>query len=300
MRRIIISIAIAAVAMSAFGAPKKKPKTAPAPVTTLEASVSQVNDRRSTAFFSQLSIRLELGGITASEVSAAKVKITKAVDDTGRDLTDPEAGEPAFQPMPGPMSLNEDPERPAMLEVALKNPDRNAITVKEVMGDVEFYMPGKDPDAVAYFPKFKTMTGKPLTHRALKANGVEISIVSDAQIEADKKKAAEAKRKEAIAEGADEEMVEYAVSSVEEYYFKPEPGEFVLRIKDPNKRVHDLQFVTPSGEAQRLFSQEREGGYTVISSFGETVDVNWDLRVNLRTAKSVSRHKLELKDVELP
>lgn len=300
MRRIIISIAIAAIAVSALGAPKKKPKPAAAPTPTLEASVSQVNDRRSTAFFSQLSIRLELEGITAASVAAAKVKITKAVDDTGRDLTDPEAGEPEFKSMPGPMSFNEDPERPAMLEVVLKNPDRNAITVKEVTGEVEFYMPAKDPDALANFPKFKTMTGKPLTHRALKANGVEISVVSDAQIEADKKKAAEAKRKEAIAEGADEEMVKYAVSSVEEYYFKPEPGEFVLRVKDPNKRIHELQFVSPSGEAQRLFSQDREGGYTVLSSFGEPVDVNWGLRVNLRTAKSVSRHKLQLKDVELP
>lgn len=299
MKRIIISIAIAVIAASAFGAPPKK-KAKPAPTPTLKATVSQVNDRRTTAFFSQLSIRLELEGIAASEVSAAKVKITKAVDDTGRDLTDPEKEEPQFQTMMGPMSLKEDAERPAMLEVTLKNPDRNAITVKEVTGEVEFYMPGKDPDAVANFPKFQTMTGKALTHRALKANGVEISILGEAQLEADKKKAAEAKRKEAKAEGADEDTIAYMVSSVEEYFLKPEPGEFVLRIKDPNKRIHELQFVSPSGEPQRMFSQEREGGYTVISSFGETVNEDWGLRVNLRTPKTVSRHTLSLKDVELP
>jgi hypothetical protein len=299
MKRIIISIAIAVIAASAFGAPPKK-KAKPAPTPTLKASVSQVNDRRTTSFFSQLSIRLELEGIAASEVSAAKVKITKAVDDTGRDLTDPEKEEPQFQTMMGPMSLGEDADRPAMLEVTLKNPDRDALTVKEVTGEVSFYMPGKDPNAVADFPKFKSLAGKPITHRALKANGVEISVLSEAQLEADKKKAMEAKRKEAKAEGADEEAITYMVSSVEEYFLKPDAGEFVLRIKDPKKLIHELSFLPPSGEPQRLFSQERDGGYTVISSFGETVDENWGLRVSLRTPKTVSVHKLELKDVELP
>lgn len=297
MKKFIVLFSLTLFAAGTLSAQGRKSKGGAA--TPLKASVVQVADRRTTSFFSQLSIRLELDDVKASEVAAVKVRVTKAVDDTGRDLVDTEKNEPRFEPTGGPMSTGGDDDRPASVEVTLKNPDREAVVVTEVVGEVELYMPGKDRDAVAVIPNFQSLGGKPISNRALKASGVQISVIGPAQLEAAKQKAMQAKREEAKAEGSDEEMIAWQVSNVEQSFLTPEPGEIVLMIKDPNSRIHELGFVPPSGEAQRAFTQDRDG-MTVISTYGEPAQPDWGLKVSLRTPKTMKKYALALKDVKLP
>jgi len=90
MLKTAISIALALVIAAPLSAQTKKGGGSGA--TPVDATVSQIHDRRTTTSFAQLSISLELAGTKMSDVSAARVTVLKAVDDTGRDLTpDPEA-----------------------------------------------------------------------------------------------------------------------------------------------------------------------------------------------------------------
>ena len=146
-----------------------------------DVSLKQVNDRRSEGFFSELTLTLELPKIQSKEVTASRVYVTSATDDAGTDLVDPEEAEPRFEGNPR-ATMDDARPMPASVSVKLKNPARKARKVAAVAGEIELYMPGKDPNSVAEIAKFTTMTGKALAHKALKANGVEIAILNATQV----------------------------------------------------------------------------------------------------------------------
>ncbi|HEV7767728.1 MAG TPA: hypothetical protein VGQ76_22185, partial [Thermoanaerobaculia bacterium] len=52
--------------------------------TPIDVTVHQVNDRRTTGSFSQLAITLELPKIKSSEITASRVLISAATDNSGR------------------------------------------------------------------------------------------------------------------------------------------------------------------------------------------------------------------------
>lgn len=266
--------------------------------TPVEVKVQQVNDRRTSGSFSRLTIDLELPKILSSEVAASRVLIAAATDDSGQSLIDPEAGEPELE-------LNfrravDDKAPPATISVALKNPARAAMSVKEVRGEVELYMPGKDPNSVAEIARFVSFSGKPLAHKALKANGVEIALLSKPQIEAERKRIADAKRKEYKADGwEDGESLDQTIASVLETALPVEESDLLLRIKDPSQRIQELAYVDAAGEVKRISTREEEG-LTWLSTWGEKPQGDWKLRISMKTPKNMVRHSFAVKDVPLP
>ena len=150
-----------------------------------QVTIKRVNDRRTSGkFFNELAISLELPKVKASDVTAARVLVKSAVDSTGRSLVDPEKQEPRLESTQSGW-VSDDADARATVSLSLLNPERKATAVKEVQGEIELFMPGKDPNSVATIAKFLSLSGKPLTHKALKANGVEISLLSEAQIAAE-------------------------------------------------------------------------------------------------------------------
>ena len=298
MKKTAVTIAIVLLAASTLSAQSsKKGKSAgPSPI---EVSVSQIQDRRTSSFFSQLDITVQLQGISEADISASRITIRKAVDDTGLDLIDPEAGEPQFETTSSAYFKEKDTKTPASVAFKLKNPARDAVVVKEVRGEIELYMPDKDKDAVVVLPKFQSLAGKPVTNKALKASGIEVSVIGKAQLEAEKKKASKAKSDELKKDGADEETIKWMVSSFEESFYTPSEGEVALRVKDPNKRVHEYAFVDGAGTPQRAYPSERDG-LTILSTYGSAVDPSWGLQIKLRTPKTMAHHTFALNDVELP
>ena len=115
--RTTITIALALFAASVVAQPKATP---------VEVSIKQVNDRRTSGSFSQLTISLELPKISSRDVEASRVLIAAATDDSGRSLVDPEAGEPQLDPnFRGSLTGRDDKvPPPASVNVTLKNPDR--------------------------------------------------------------------------------------------------------------------------------------------------------------------------------
>lgn len=266
----------------------------------LDVTVRQVNDRRTSGSFSQLAIYLELPKVRAAEVAATRVFISTAVDDSGRSLIDADAREPELEPSRGGMGKeDEGSAEPAVVSLTLKNPDRKATTVKEVRGEVELYMPSRDPNSTAEVAKFLSFSGKPLSHRALKANGVEIALVSPAQLAAEKKRLGEAKRKSARESGWEGQDLEGIVSSYLQSLLTIEEGDLLLRIKDPNKRIQSISYVDPAGEVKRAMMRQEEG-MTILSTWGDKPKADWKLRVSMTTPKNLVRRPFALADVPLP
>ena len=76
-----------------------------------------------------------------------------------------------------------------------------AKALKEVSGEIELFVPSRDPNGEARIERFPSLAGKPAAHPALRANGVEISFVSKAQLDAERKKAEEAETAKLKKEG---------------------------------------------------------------------------------------------------
>jgi hypothetical protein len=291
--RTTIVIALALFAASVAAQPKATP---------IEVNIHQVNDRRTSGSFSQLSIALQLPKISSRDVEASRVLIAAATDDSGRSLLDPEAREPQLDPnFRGSMTGRDDKvPPPASVTVTLKNPDRKAKTVKEVRGEIELYMPGKDPNSVAEIAKFLSAPGKPLTHKALKANGVEISLVSPTQLTAERKRLGDAKRKEYIDSGWQPgEDLDNMVKSYTESLLTVDEGDVLVRIKDPNSRIQDIAYVDAAGELKRI-SNRTDEGFTYLTTWGEKPQADWKLKVSMKTPKNLVRYSFALKDVALP
>lgn len=264
-----------------------------------ETVIDQVNDRRTSGSFSELNITLKLPKIESADVVASRVLVSFAVDDLGQSLIDSKAEEPQLEPNAGALYGGKEKPSPASVTVKLKNPSRKATIVKQVTGEIELYMPSKDPNSVAEFPKFTSLSGKALAHKALKANGVELASISAAQIAAEKKKIEEAKRKELKDSGYDEETLKSVLESQMEYTLRFEEGDTVLKVKDPNKRIQDVVFIDGAGEEKRVSMSDNEG-YTVLSAWGEKPQPDWKLRVSLKTAKNLIRYPFAVSNVELP
>lgn len=270
---------------------------------TVEVKVERINDRRTSGSFSQLTIALELPKIRSSEVEASRVLISAATDNSGRSLLDPEASEPQLQPnfrMTRPGAAPENPPPPATVDVTLKNPDRKATTVKEVRGEIELYMPSKDPNSVADIPKFLSTAGKPITHKALKANGVEFALLNATQIQAERKRIADAKRKEYKDSGwEDEESLNTTIASMLESLLTISEDELLVRIKDPNQRIQDIAYVDAAGEVKRVSTRSEEG-VVYLSTWEGKPQPDWKLRVSMKTPKNMVRYAFALKDLALP
>jgi hypothetical protein len=291
--RTAITIALALFAANVFAQSKATP---------IEVSIKQVNDRRTNGSFASLNISLDLPKISSRDVEASRVLIAAATDDSGRSLLDPEASEPQLDPnFRGSLTGRDDKvPPPATVSVTLENPDRKAKTVKEVRGEIELYMPGKDPNSVAEIAKFMSSSGKPLTHKALKANGVEISLVSPAQLTAERKRLGDAKRKEYIEAGwTPGEDLDSMVQSYSESLLTVEESDVLARIKDPNGRIQDIAYVDAAGEIKRISTRTDEG-FTYLTTWGEKPQADWKLKVSMKTPKNLVRYSFMLKDVVLP
>lgn len=266
----------------------------------VDVTVDQVNDRRSKGPFADLTVVLELPKIKSSEVTASRVSVAAATDDTGRDLRPEEQSAELDPNSRGSMFRQNGEDPPCSVVVKLKNPARTATKVNEVRGEIELFMPGKDPNSVAEIAKFSTTAGKPLSHKALKANGVELALLSPAEVAAAKKRLGDTKRKEYQEAGYEGEDLEtYVKNYLENALTLDENSDIAVRLKDPNKRIQDVTYIDSAGEEKRVIVREEEG-VSILTSWGGPPKPDWKLRVSMKTAKNVVKHAFVVRDVKLP
>lgn len=288
MKSMIASLVLLLLPVPSF-AQKAKP---------VDATVKMVQDRRNSSF-GQLALTLELPSIITGDVASTRVHVLSAVDDLGTSLL-VEGADPGFEAnIYAQMGSEADRKQPTSINVGLMNPARTASKLTEVRGEVDLFMPAKDPNGVASIAKFRSATGKPLAHKALKANGVEVTILSDAQLEAARKKLSEEKRKELAGYGYEGESLEESVQQYSDSLFMLSESDFVVSVKDPKKRIQEIAVVTPEGEPKRLMPEEI-GEYVKYSTWGDPIGSDWTLKISMQTPKNMMRYAFAVKDVELP
>lgn len=275
-------------------------KASDPPVPGTRVSVVSLGDVRGSDSSSRLEIELELSDFPAAEVAAARLHVRRAVDDTGRDLVREDDRKSPLEPLRQGRSAGPDEKpAPAVVQLKLRNPARKAKTVAEISGDVELYIPGRDPNAVATIPNISAWAGKRLESPPLSASGVSIAMLTEEQLEAEKKRQAEKRKEEARKRGALGEMLESMASAFAQAFFTPEAGDVVLMVDDPDGRVVQMALLNAAGEDQTNGRMQQQG-LTVLSSSRRGPGPDWSLEVRLKTPKSEERRSFTLKDVPLP
>jgi hypothetical protein len=272
---------------------------------TVMVTAGLVEDRRTTGrFFGGLEIELKLAGDDLADAKAARVLVKKALDATGRDLIPESQREEDFSETGG---------GGPSLKVSLKNPVRGAVALQEVSGEVQMFMPGRDPAATAAVDKFLTRMDKPVSAAALKSAQIDVRLVSpktyranfeksQAELEKELEKNREALQKEAEKEGADAKQAEAFIELAKGLMgMMGEVGDndLVFQINDPQKRLFDIEVVDKAGK-----KIDRNGsmssGDTRILHFSEKLPADARLRFLIKTNKSLVRSPFTLKDVPLP
>ena len=289
------------------GKPKAKPKAAatkpaPPPASPANATITALQDRRSSGHFARFTLGMELPDVPAVEAKAARVVVTKAVDDLGTNLVPEGAADARLEPTQRGQLGKPDgkPSPPTIVFAEMKNPPRKAKVLKEVSGEIELFMPGRDPNGEASLPKFLSLAGAPVEHAALRANGVELSILSKAQLAAERKKAEDAARAKLKKEGfTDGESLKGMVESELYSFPKGEEGEVVLRLKDPKKTVQDIKAF--DGEGNPVFAGKSESaGLTTLTFWNEKPKPDWTLKVQMQSEKSLVRFTFAFRDLPIP
>ncbi len=270
----------------------------PAPAT--KVVVVSVGDVRSGDSLSRLTIQLELADYPAGDVAAARLLLRRAVDDMGRDLLPTDSGKPSLEPVSeGRSAVPDGTPAPAAVEVTLRNPARKAKVLSELSGELELYLPGRDSGAVVTFPNLPALLGKRIESPALGASGVRIAVLTEEQLEAEKKSQAEKRKEEARKQGVLGEMLEPLASAFSRAFFNPEAGDVVLKVDDPGGRIVRLSLLDAAGE-DRTTGRSQQQGLLALSSSRTGPGPGWSLEVRLSTPKSLERRSFVLKDVVLP
>lgn len=276
------------------------------PAQDLRVSAGTIEDRRTTGqFFGGLEIELKLTGDDLADAKAARLLLKTAVDDTGRDLMPEKRDDPDFQKAFG-SSLPD-------LKAALKNPARAAGAVKEISGEVQLFIPGRDPASTVVVDKLATRWDKAVASPALKTQKIEVRVVSakahraeaqkgQAEMEKEMEKRKAEMEKEAKAAGEDPEAIEALMELAQGFLgMMGEVGDndLILRIKDAENRLLEVEVTDKSG--QPISSQgTMTSGELRIMNFPEKLPPDAKLKFLLKTKKAIVATPFSLKEVALP
>ena len=259
--------------------------------------------RYSDSNFGGLTVELQLSGDGVKDVKAIRTKVKSAKDDRGTNLfkTSKEDRPVDFEDFspnsrPGPR-LN------------LMLPPRDASTI-DVSGEVELFIPSRDPDTKMRVDGFLSRLDKPIATSALKAAKAEITPLSAAAYKA-RQASNKPKKEDIIAEGkkhgASEAEIQQALAMIEAFSAlggeEPSENSVLLETKDPDGRIIAIDVVGADGQDLRGGSRGSQGGresrLTKID-LSSRPPADAALLVTMRTAKSVVTVPVSFKAVALP
>ncbi len=158
----------------------------------VRATVGEVTDNRTTGTFnSECKIELNFTGDAAADaLSVRQVRVTKAVDELGRDLV-PKESENSF----GASSSFGQRSGGLKGELKLRNPSRNAAVIRLIEGEVEFFNPTPANGGVLVIKDILKHPAEPVQNPTLKKYGIDLIYLTKESYEA-KKKQVEEQRKD--------------------------------------------------------------------------------------------------------
>ncbi len=265
---------------------------APSKPSAIGVTPGDVTDRRrNDNSFAGLEIELKLTGEAAGGARGARAVVQKAVDDTGRNLVK-EGGRPAeFEKSSG--------EGSPALKLELRNPARRAKSVREISGQVEVFLPDRDPAAVASADRFLSRMDRPIAASALKAAQTEATVVSRKTYDAEKKKDDERKKKESESAGIAGAMVSAFSGLFEGLFGDIGENDLLIRVNDPGKKVFGVEVFDAGGKRIDDAGSMKVGDFWILK-FTEKLPADASLRIYLMTGKALVTAPFSLKDVALP
>lgn len=278
-----------------------------AQVRVMPAEVKET--RRTDGFFNKLEIELKLIGDAMNEAKGIRVILDKAVDDTGRDLLNPEKKSDEFEDISSSFGNRE------KIDIEMKNASRQAATVQEISGRIELFIPKRDPKASLMFPGVLKATGKPLTSADLKAAGISITIWTKEQYEVRRKaeearikKEMEERKKKAAENPGDpsDEMLEGLMKIFGGLFSAlTEMGEnaVALQLSDKQGKLISIEFEDAAGKPisrQGRSTMGSKDDQTQILEFENKLPADARMRVYLLTPRSVVSTPFKLTNIPLP
>ena len=259
--------------------------------------VSEVSDRRTTGqFFAGSEIKLKLVGDGLADIRGVRrVQITKAVDDTGRNLVTDDKISSA-----GPFDFERIGKVSSQIEKTIKlgNPARKASVIKEIIGSIELYAPQKDPNATVIAKNFTGQIGKPLVLPELRQKNIEITVLNKGQYEKMKKENDERSAKTT----ASPEIADALVNVFKQLFsgfMRVGENDLAFVINDPNSALVDIEINDEHGVAYKRGGRMSSERIHVLS-FDRKIDDKAQLVIFLATPKSIVKVPLLLHDVLLP
>lgn len=277
----------------------------------VKVSAGDVEDsRRSDGFFNKLKVELKITGSSLAGAKGVRAFVTKAVDDTGKDLMADKAADKEFK------ELSSSDQSEAKLQIEVKNPERRAATVREISGTVELFSPQKDPKATIVVPTFQRNIGRPIANAPLKAAGIEITVWTKEMFDA-RKKAEEEKAKKQLEEKANSAeksgKVEDALGVLGEglvaifgglmsSFASMEENDLAFQVKDPASKLISISVEDAQGKPVERGGSMTMGGdpKTMIYSLKQKAPANARIRLFVLTPGSIIKLPFRLTAVPLP
>ena len=263
-----------------------------------------VEDQRSSdGRMGGLTIGLKLTGGALGEIKAIRWRVKSARDDRGASLYKTSKDDK-------PRDFEEfAPDHRQEPRVSLASPGRDASTV-DVAGEVELFIPARDPATRQRFENFLARLDKPLSNSALKSAKVGITPLSAAAYK-ERERQNRPTKEEIMAEGkkhgASEAEIKQAMAMFEAVSALggEEPGEnsVLIETKDPDGRIISIDVVGADGKELRAPSRGSSGAREVKLvkiDLAEKPPADAALMVTMRTPKSVVTVPLNFKEVALP
>jgi hypothetical protein len=255
--------------------------------------VGDVIDYRSTGkFFAKLEVNLKLMGDELEGAKRIRLLVTKAVDETGRNLIQ-EENQNKFSEID---NNNPNPTQ-NQVTVQLKNPSRKAATVQEISGEIELFNPARDPASTV---TITNITGRPkftLSAPSLTAAQIEMTVLSKEQYDKEAKAAEEKNSGMPGSEQMSEEMGK-AFAGLFGFGLAGSKNSVIIRVKDPQSKLAKVEFLDASSKD---ITESRMTVNDVSSyDFSKPLPKSAQLRVYVATTKSLSKTPFTFRDLALP
>lgn len=254
--------------------------------------VAGVRDYRSTnQSGSNLKIKLKLIDYNSSALRGIRVVVNSAHDNTGRNLLLPKDRKDHFK------TVNSSTKR-AEISVKLKNPVRKAVTIREITGKLQLFMPDRDPSASVLIRKFMKSPGRPITNAVLTGAGIVFTVLTKREYESlekeEEKKIEEAARKQGLTQEAIPVFRGFL-----EGFFQSGDNALFFRISDPSSNLIDMDVLDAEGRIIHNCGYSKSDELMALN-YCKAIPEDASLRLYLKTEKSVVSIPLRLSDIALP
>ena len=171
--------------------------------------------------------------------------------------------------------------------------------MRELTGQVEVFVPQRDPAAQARVSKFLSQVDRPIAAPALKAAGAQVTVVSRKTYDAEKKKEAERRKKEAEGAGIAGAMANAFAGLFEGLFGDIGENDVLLKVDDKGKKLFAVDVLDASGKTVDGMGSMKVGDFWILK-YSEKLPPDAALSIYVLTPKSLVTEKFALKDVALP